>query len=157
MAILGGHATAAREQYLALESQRGLMLVLGGMSNDRLLGLLAQTMDNLDQATIHFEDALAFCRKSGYRPELAWSCCDYADALLVRNCPGDSPKAKALLGESLTISSELGMRPLMEKVEARLAGLPDRVSRTRIPQRPVPPGGGGAAPHSRRQDRPGDC
>ncbi len=48
----------------------------------------------------------------------------------MRNWPGDSPKAKALLGESLTISSELGMRPLREKVEARLAGLPDRVSRT---------------------------
>ena len=33
--------------------------------------------------------ALAFCRKAGYRPELAWSCCDYADLLLERNGDGD--------------------------------------------------------------------
>ena len=64
----------------------------------------------------HFEDALAFCRKAGYRPELAWTCCDYADALLQRNNPGDREKAMSLLDESLAISSELGMRPLMERV-----------------------------------------
>ena len=28
---------------------------------DRLLDLLTQTMGNLDQATGHFEEALAFC------------------------------------------------------------------------------------------------
>ena len=68
----------------------------------------------------HFEDALAFCRKAGYRPELAWTCCDYADALLQRNNPGDREKAMSLLDESLAISSELGMRPLMERVLYRL-------------------------------------
>lgn len=67
----------------------------------------------------HFEDALAFCRKAGYRPDLAWSCCDYADALLQRNGEGDRTKAMALLDESLAISSELGMRPLMERVLSR--------------------------------------
>ena len=49
------------------------------ISADRLLGLLSQTIGNLDQAVIHFEDAMAFCRKAGDRPELAWTCCDYAD------------------------------------------------------------------------------
>ena len=39
--------------------------------------------DPLDHGTAHFEDALDFCRKVGYRPELAWTCCDYADALVV--------------------------------------------------------------------------
>ena len=39
--------------------------------NDDILGLLAQTMGNFDDAQTHFEDALAFCRKVGYRPELA--------------------------------------------------------------------------------------
>ena len=47
------------------------MLVLGGMANDRLLDLLSQTMGDSDQAGAHFEDALTFCRKAGYRPELA--------------------------------------------------------------------------------------
>ena len=89
------------------------------LSPDRLLGLLAQTIGNLSQAMSHFEDALAFCRKAGFRPELAWSCCDYADTLLERNGEGDRAKASALLDESLAISSELGMRPVMERVLSR--------------------------------------
>ena len=118
-AVLEGNAAAAREQYAALESQRGLMLMLGGMANNRVLGLLAQTMGDLDQAIVHFEDALAFCRKAGYRPELAWSCCDYSDALRERDADGDRAKSIALLDESLAISSELGMGPLIERVLAR--------------------------------------
>ncbi len=84
-----------------------------------MLALLSQTLQNLDQAASHFENALALCRKAGYRPELAWTCCDYADTLLQRNEPGDREKAVSLLDESLAISSELGMRPLMERVLSR--------------------------------------
>ncbi len=76
-------------------------------------------MEELDQAVTHFQDALAFCRKAGNRPELAWTCCDYADTLLQRNEAGDGEKAMSLLDESLAISSELGMRPLMERVLSR--------------------------------------
>ena len=95
------------------------------MAIDRLLGLLAHTMASLDPAAGHFGDALAFCRKAGYRPELAWTCCDYADMLLdplTSSGPaggGDRQKAMSLLNESLAISSELGMRPLMERVLSR--------------------------------------
>ncbi len=81
-------------------------------------------MGNLDLATEHFEDALDFCRKASYRPELAWTCCDYADTLLQRASagsaqahPGDRQKATSLLEESLAITRELGMRPLMEQVQ----------------------------------------
>ena len=46
------------------------MMVPGNLvSTDRLLGLLAQTMGNFDQAAEHFEDALSFCLRAGYRPE----------------------------------------------------------------------------------------
>ena len=76
-------------------------------------------MGNLEQATAHFEDALAFCRKAGYLPELAWTCCDYADTLFQRNEPGDRERAMTPLDESLSISGELGMRPLMERVLSR--------------------------------------
>ena len=75
-------------------------------------------MGDLDQATVHFEDSLAFCRKAGYRPELAWTCHDYADMLREQDEPEDPSKAISLLDESLAISSELGMRPLMERVIA---------------------------------------
>jgi tetratricopeptide (TPR) repeat protein len=95
-------------------------MVDGGIAAaDRLLGLMAQTVGNLDQAVAHFEGALVFCRKAGYRPELAWTCCDYADALLQRNNSGDREQANAFLTEALSLSRALGMRPLMERVLSR--------------------------------------
>ncbi len=76
-------------------------------------------MCNMDTSQSHFEDSLTFCRRAGYRPELAWTCCDYSDTLFQRNGEGDRAKAVSLLEESLAISSELGMRPLMERVLSR--------------------------------------
>ena len=61
---------------------------------------------------------LKYC-PNALRPELAWTCFDYADALRDRDAEGDRSKAMALLDESLAISSELGMRPLMERVLSR--------------------------------------
>ena len=118
LAVQKGDQSTAGEHYAFLLGQRSTMIATV-ISVDRLLGLLAQTMGNLDQATEHFEDGLAFCRKAGYRPELAWTCCDYADTLLFRNGDGDRAKVVSLLDESLAISSELGMRPLMELVLSR--------------------------------------
>ena len=110
----------AAEQYGGLESAGGTLLTPRGLiSTDRLLGLLAQTIGHHDQAMAHFDDALACCRKAGYRPELAWSCCDFDDVLRERGAEGDRTKAITLLDESLAISSELGMRPLMERVLSR--------------------------------------
>ena len=84
-----------------------------------MLALLSQTIGNLGQATVHFEDGLAFCRQAAYRPELACTCCDYADTLRDRNGEGDRSKAITLLDEPWAISSELGMRPLMERALSR--------------------------------------
>ncbi len=109
---------AAAEHYDALVPWSGICL-FQTMASDRFLGLLSQTVGNLNLSEGHFDDSLSFCRNAGYRPELAWTCCDYADMLLLRNGEGDGTKAKSLLEESLAISSELGMRPLMERVQAR--------------------------------------
>ena len=119
MAVERGDIEAAGEQYAVLKSRSGEVSLWVPVSFDRILGLLSHTMGTLDQAMAHFEDALAFCRKAGYRPEFAWSCCDYADMLLKRDEEGDRRKATALLDESLTISSDLGMRPLIERVLSR--------------------------------------
>ena len=126
LAVQRGDAVKAREHYGALAS--GDITALSAfIVFDRLLGLLAQTMGEPDYAATHFYDALALCRKAGYRPELAWTCCDYADSLLDpttgsgRTDPYDRAKAMSLLDESLAISSELGMRPLMERVLSRRA------------------------------------
>ena len=74
---------------------------------------------------VHFESALSNCRKAGFRPELAWTCRDYADMLLERDDDGDLGKARTLLDESLAISTELGMRPLMERVQSQQETLRD--------------------------------
>jgi hypothetical protein len=67
----------------------------------------------------YFEDERRFLRQAGYRPELAWTCCDYADLLRQRNAPGDCERAAALLDEGLALAQEMGMRPLAERVQAR--------------------------------------
>ena len=117
LAVLRNDATASAEHYATLARGRSSLIALY-ICGDRVLGLLSQTMGNLDQAFQHFEDSLAFCRKAGYRPELAWTCCDFADMLFERNQPGDREKAVPLLDESLAISTELGMLPLMERAAA---------------------------------------
>ena len=71
LAVQRGDSAAAAEHYTSLASSRGIALPLSCFVSDRLLGLLSQTMGSPDLAAEHFEDALAFCRKSGYRPELA--------------------------------------------------------------------------------------
>jgi DNA-binding CsgD family transcriptional regulator/tetratricopeptide (TPR) repeat protein len=124
IAIQRGDIAAASRQYNALQSIRGMMLQSSFICFDHLLGLLAETQGDLDQTMAHFEDALAFCRKAGYRPELAWTCHDYAETLLVRAglkpvlTPANLERARTLLDEALAISTELGMRPLTERVQA---------------------------------------
>ena len=114
LAVQRGDVAAATREYTALAPVKSMVLLY--ISTDRVLGLLRVTMGQLDQAAGHFEDALEFTRRAGYRPELAWTCCDYADALFQRDGPGDRAKASSLLEESLAIAQEVGMRPLAERV-----------------------------------------
>jgi DNA-binding CsgD family transcriptional regulator len=122
LAVLRDDVAAAATQYEALQSRQLPMFSI--ICCDHLLGLLAHTMGRLDEAMGHFENAISFCNKGGYRPELAWACHDYAGALLVgaRHAvplPDAQARAISLLDEALTISTNLGMRPLMERVQAR--------------------------------------
>ena len=72
-------------------------------------------MDRRDTATSHFEDALAFCRKAGVKPEHAWTCYDFANLL---HDQGKREEPLDLLDEALAIAQDLGMRPLIEKAIA---------------------------------------
>ncbi len=112
-------ASAAERLYSALESGRGTASIFIPLTVDRLLGLLAATFGQIDVALAHFEDGLRFCGRAGYRPEYAWTACDYAEALLARGGPGDREKAVTLQDEALALARDLGMRPLMERVLAR--------------------------------------
>jgi DNA-binding CsgD family transcriptional regulator len=127
------------ESIRALEGLRpfnGRMLV-PLMMTDRVSGLLAHAVSRITDATCHFENALTFCRRARYRPELAWTCFDYARLLLESGGRDDRQKASDLLQEAHAIASELDMRPLLNQVvafEARYrsrlidkpAGLTDR-------------------------------
>ena len=135
LAVQMGDATAASEQYSFLKYWPITRTPLNLMSGYRVLGLLAQTMGNLDDAINHFEDSLAFCRQAGYRPDLAWTCCDYADVLVQRNSDGDTGKVRSLLEESLVIATELVMAPLMRRVNERMERVPQP------PSSPVYPAG----------------
>ena len=114
-AVLKLDKAAAADQYAAL---KGTPSNFSKICSDRVLGLLAQTIGDLDQAMAHFEDALSFCRNSNYRPELAHICHDYAGALVERNATGDRNKAIELLAESSQIADTLGMLPLAEQVSS---------------------------------------
>lgn len=91
------------------------MMIL--MSVDRVRGILASAMGEPEQAVGHFEDALTFTRRAGYRPEMAWVCYEYANVLAQRASSGDWSKAASLLEESLGVAQNLGMRPLMQRIE----------------------------------------
>ena len=118
LAVVRGDVASAKQYYHSLDMSPGLD-ALGSLASGRILGLLGQTIGELDEAGAYFEDAMTFCRKATCRPELAWTCCDYADMLKERDAEGDRAKAISLPDESLAISSELGMRPLMERVLSR--------------------------------------
>jgi len=113
LAVQRDDAASAAELYAHLGSSQGRMTRAGTVTIDRVLGLLAKTMGQLDLAVNHFEDALAFCRGAGYRPELAWTCYHYATVLRQRH---QDKRAASFLGEALSLCTELGMRPLLERV-----------------------------------------
>ena len=92
----------------------------GGEGRELLAGIYGWFTEGFD--TSDLIDAKALLEKlSSYarRLRLAWICCDYADMLLDRNNEGARANSITLLDESLAISSELGMRPLMERLRSQ--------------------------------------
>ena len=69
IAVQRSDSASAEEQYNALAQVPGIMVFYIG--TDQVLGLLSVALGRLDQAVAHFEDSLKFCRKAGYRPNLA--------------------------------------------------------------------------------------
>ena len=112
IAVCTGDKESAANEYPFLKGWRSSLRFFS-ISSDRLLGLVSRTMGETDQAATHFEDALSFCQKGGYRPELAWAYHDYAKTLMERNAAGDSTRVISLLDECLAIATELGMEPLL--------------------------------------------
>jgi tetratricopeptide (TPR) repeat protein len=130
MAVIKSDQTASQKLYDQIVPMKGIHFL--GTSVDRVLGLLAQTIGDTDQAMIDFKDALAFCRRAAYRPEVAWTCHDYADLLLRQPnleepTSGDRAAHKdladggllaELLDEGMALATELGMPPLINRFVA---------------------------------------
>jgi DNA-binding CsgD family transcriptional regulator len=101
----------------------------------RLLGMLATTLQRWDDAQRHFEFALGFDARTGGRPWLAHSRCEFAAMLIRRGRDGDVARAQPLLEAALADARELGMRALEERAGAlqeQLAQAP-RGRKRRIP------------------------
>ena len=118
-----GDAVRAATLYALLKPHAGRGIVFGAHvascgSADRVLGMLALTMERWDDAEAHFERAIAFDEASGGWPWLAHSRHEYAAMLLERKRPGDAQRASALLDAALATSRELGMRALEQRVLA---------------------------------------
>ncbi|MFS8086653.1 MAG: LuxR C-terminal-related transcriptional regulator, partial [Acidobacteriota bacterium] len=83
---------------------------------DRLLGMLATTLQQWEVAQQHLEHAIAFDQRTGGRPWLAQSRCALATMLMRRGNGGDHDRARPLLQAALDETRKLGMRGLEETV-----------------------------------------
>lgn len=123
-AVATGDMDSAAEQYSALSKISDSCVTLYFLSVDRVRGLLSELLGRVDQAAVHFENAIEYGRRVGYLPEFAIACADYAQILLNRSDAGDVDRANDLLVEANTTAERLGMNPLL----VRIAGLQQRVA-----------------------------
>jgi tetratricopeptide (TPR) repeat protein len=92
--------------------------IRGSMS--RCLGLLAAIAGRWSAAESYFEAALEMNARMALLPWLADTQCDYARMLLVRGAPGDAERAAELLAAAQTLSDEVGLKALAERIQAPL-------------------------------------
>ena len=90
-----------------------------GLCAPRLSGLIHAGLRRFNEADADFTMAYSFLADAGFRPELAWTCCDYSEMLLERNAPGDREKATELQDEAIAITQDIGMNLLLERVLAQ--------------------------------------
>jgi DNA-binding CsgD family transcriptional regulator/tetratricopeptide (TPR) repeat protein len=118
LAVLDADVDECETDLEALAPFESVMPAQNGLATGRVLGLLAHAVGQKRRAWSHFEQALAFCRASGFKPELAWTCHDYAAALLDSGARDDRAKAAALLDEGEQIARALGLVPLRKRIAA---------------------------------------
>ena len=82
------------------------------------LGQLASILERWDDATTHFQYALASCKAIGALPWLAHVQHNYARALLRRNRDDDRQTAARLIDQSFEIAQELRMAHLLQKLNS---------------------------------------
>lgn len=121
LAVLAADRDACEAELEFLEPFERIMPFQWSLATSRLLGLLAHAAGHRPRAVEHFERALTFCRASGFGPELAWSCYDYARVLLEADARRDRMQAAALLEESRQRALSLGLQLLAWRIDALCA------------------------------------
>jgi len=119
-ALIAVHDRDATRLVPALEDLQTLkgLIVAPFLVTVRISGCVAHFVGRLTQAAADFEDALTFCRRARYRPELAWTCYEYGRLLVDGGSRSDREKASALLAEANEIACDLAMHPLLREVTA---------------------------------------
>jgi tetratricopeptide (TPR) repeat protein len=88
------------------------------------LGILAALCGRTEEATRHFEQALAMNERLGTRPFAAYTRHAYAAMLLANRDPVVRARALALLAAAHATATELGMGLLLPRIEALEVDLP---------------------------------
>jgi DNA-binding winged helix-turn-helix (wHTH) protein/tetratricopeptide (TPR) repeat protein len=94
----------------------GLCVVSWG-SASRQLGMLAATLQQWQQASMHFRNAISANERIGARPWLAHTMVDYAQMLFCCGEKEGRSEAHRLIGNALVIARELGMVNLVARAE----------------------------------------
>jgi tetratricopeptide (TPR) repeat protein len=118
-----GDVDRAVSLYQLLLPYNGRTIVAGFFSVcfgavSRYLGILAATMCRWDDAETHFEEALELNTRIDARPWLAHTQYQFAIMLLSHGHTKDRARAMSLLNDALEIAQQLGMKSLVENVEA---------------------------------------
>ena len=118
-----GDSERAPTLYELLAPHAGRNIVFGAHTAsfgaaDRLLGMLATTLERWDVARAHFEQAVVFDQQTGGRPWLVHSRCAFATMLIRRALGDDLERAQPLLDAALDEARKLGMRGLEETLVA---------------------------------------
>ncbi len=134
-----GDAARAPRLYELLLTHAERCIVFGAHtaslgSADRLLGLLATTLRQWGEAQRHFEAALDFDARSGGRPWLPRTRCDFALMLTQRGASGDRERARSLLDMALAEAQALGLDSVVEQAAALRQPLADAAPK---PARPA--------------------
>jgi tetratricopeptide (TPR) repeat protein len=89
----------------------------------RLCALLAARLGRLDEATAHFEAAIARIERLEVQPHLARARYEYGRTLATLGGPAAAGRARVLLGRALELATKLGQTGLITLAERRLAAL----------------------------------
>ena len=100
----------------------------------RILGLLAAHLGRWDDASAHFEDAIARCRRMDARPYLARTEYEFGRALAAR---GDRGRAREMIATARNTAEELGLTGLVRLADAKLSSLGAPAATERAADRPT--------------------